>query len=106
MVDHGLSHNQLAIIKQVLLEYESKIEEVRLFGSRAKGTYKPYSDIDLVLYGTSLKQADMNRIWGLFEDSSLPVQVDVVAYSLLKNMELKAIIDQESKCLYLPGELK
>ena len=34
-----------------LFAKKPKIEKVILYGSRAKGTYKPFSDIDITLLG-------------------------------------------------------
>ncbi len=42
-----------------ILEKNRKIEQVILFGSRAKGNYKAGSDIDLSLIGKDLKLDDI-----------------------------------------------
>lgn len=56
--------------------------EVRLFGSRANGTAKPYSDIDLVIMGDELLPVTTMRILrDAFEDSNLPFQVDLVEWA-------------------------
>ena len=70
-----------------------------LFGSRAAGTARPTSDIDLVLYG-SLSQADIDRLWTLFDDSALPVTVDLVAYERIAQPRMKAQIDQAVQPLF------
>jgi type I restriction enzyme S subunit len=53
--------------------------KVVVFGSRATGKAKKYSDVDLALFGSS-KIAPMvaARLAEAFEDSSLPYNVDVV----------------------------
>ena len=51
MIDHGLNKKQLQSIQSIISDYVSVIDKVVIFGSRATGTYKNYSDIDLVLYG-------------------------------------------------------
>ncbi len=98
--NHGLSEKSLNEIAAILLPYSKKIEKVSLFGSRAKGDYKEYSDIDMVIYG-DLCDKEINRIHTLFDDSLLPYPVDVVAYGLIKNSKLKEHIDQFAASLLL-----
>jgi predicted nucleotidyltransferase len=92
--NHGLTPSDLGTIKSILSPWADAIDHVDLFGSRAKGTYKNYSDIDLVLYGDSLNQTTINRLWTLFSESALPYKVDIVAYHLVTNPAFKAHIDQ------------
>lgn len=56
--------------------------EAQLFGSRANGTAKPYSDIDLVIMGDELLPVTTMRILrDAFDDSDLPFQVDLVEWA-------------------------
>ncbi|MBK5275874.1 MAG: nucleotidyltransferase domain-containing protein [Desulfuromonadales bacterium] len=56
--------------------------EVKLFGSCATGTAKPYSDIDLVIMGDELLPVTTMRILrDAFDDSDLPFQVDLVEWA-------------------------
>ena len=56
--------------------------EVRIFGSRATGTAKPYSDIDLVIMGDEpLPVTTMRTLRDAFDDSDLPFQVDLVEWA-------------------------
>jgi predicted nucleotidyltransferase len=52
-LDFGLTHSDLHAIKQVLAKYP-QIEQAIIFGSRAKGNYKPGSDVDIALKGAHL----------------------------------------------------
>ena len=49
--DHGLSNRELNIILKALTPFNASIESACIFGSRARGQFKPFSDIDLVLFG-------------------------------------------------------
>ena len=51
-----------------------------IFGSRAKGTYKEYSDIDIAvdLNNKKLDTDILGRILIKFQDSTLPYEVDVI----------------------------
>jgi predicted nucleotidyltransferase len=97
--NHGLSPTMLRTIHEVLKPYSAEIERVGLFGSRATGTYRDNSDIDLVLYGT-FNEATLNRIVTLFKESTLPVTVDVVAYHLITHAPLREHIDRVVRTLF------
>ena len=104
MVEHGLTDQQLLIIRDVLTPFAHQIERVGLFGSRATGLARPNSDIDLVLYGP-LDEATLDRIWTLFDSSNLALQVDVNAYDLIQYPPLKSHIDQVVKLLFTRADL-
>ena len=103
--DHGLSNRELNIILKVLAPFHLSIESAGLFGSRACGQFKPYSDIDLVLFG-NLKEQEVARIYTLLDDSSLGVNVDVLAYSHTHYPPLKRHIDEMAKQLFSYQEIK
>lgn len=84
----GISAKSARLIQQVLAEYET-IEQVRIFGSRAKGNYQKGSDIDLAIYGKNLqKQTALNLSAQLNEDTPIPYFVDVLAPKFLDNPAL------------------
>lgn len=93
MLNHGLSEPYLKTIRTILSQCKSQIEKAAIFGSRATGNYKEYSDIDIVLYG-DINQSSVNNLLTLFEDSSLPYKVDIIAYNLINNEKLKLHIDK------------
>lgn len=66
--------------------------DVRVFGSRATGTAKPHSDLDLVIMGDApLPVTKMRILRDAFEDSDLPFQVDLVEWAGT-NEEFREII--------------
>jgi uncharacterized protein len=93
MNPHGLSDTDLKTIWHILQPFTHQITQAGIFGSRAKGTYRADSDLDLVLYGT-LDDITVARLITLFQESLLPFTVDVVAYHLLEHDALKAHIDR------------
>ena len=97
--DHGLSAAELATMNAVLAGYRQKIDKVCLFGSRSCGQYKPYSDIDLVLYG-DLEEHEIDRIYTLFDESNLGIRVDVQAYRHIQYPPLKRHVDAMAKILF------
>lgn len=102
---HGLTPEQVERIKTVLAPYADVITRVDLFGSRAKGTYRPNSDIDLVLHGP-VDEKTVDRLWSLFAESNLPFKVDIKAYALTHYPPLKAHIDEISQVLLTQADLQ
>jgi len=104
MVEHGLTSGQLEIIRHILAPFAASIEKAGLFGSRATGSARPNSDIDLVLYGLQ-DQKILDRIHTLFTESLLPFTVDVQAYDLVKYPPLKTHIDAHMQPLFTRADL-
>jgi len=104
MTNHGLDSNQLNIIRSILSPYAEYIDLAGLFGSRATGSYRPNSDIDMVLYG-QIDEETTDRIWTIFDESLLPVKVDINTYDLIKYPPLKAHIDSVMEPLFTKEDL-
>ncbi|MGI2324357.1 MULTISPECIES: nucleotidyltransferase family protein [unclassified Methylococcus] len=98
--DFGLSAEALEIVRGILNTAGDRIERVAVFGSRAAGRYKPNSDLDLVLYG-SADDAVCDRLWTLFQESSLPFSVDIKSYGDIQHPPLRAHIDQTARTLFV-----
>lgn len=86
-MNYGLSENTLEKLRHVF-SHEGRIEQVILYGSRAKGNYKPFSDVDIVLSGDKLESADLYRIILAVDDLLLPYQFDISLYKDLVNPDL------------------
>ena len=76
------------------------IKAAYLYGSRAKGNYKPSSDIDLVLKGETLNLAQLTDVLIKLDDLFLPNQFDVSLYHHIDNEELLDHIDRVGVNLY------
>ena len=77
----GLEKRYLDYILQILREnIPQKDAKFYIFGSRAKGSFKEYSDIDIAVKLTDGKiSADiLGKILLVFSDSTLPYEVDVI----------------------------
>lgn len=72
-----------------IIRANPKVEQVILFGSRALGTYKPGSDIDLCLKGDQIAQADMTQFLVSLDELDLPWVVDLVIFSQISNPDLR-----------------
>ena len=76
MID--LSPNHLTTVRQILAEHVPACE-VRAFGSRVTCSAKDYSDLDLAVVGvTALDRSTLARLKEAFEESDLPIRVDVL----------------------------
>ena len=53
MTDFGLTKEEIKSIQNVFTNFED-IKTVTIYGSRAKGTQKPASDIDITLKGQDI----------------------------------------------------
>ncbi|WP_212505792.1 nucleotidyltransferase domain-containing protein [Anaerotalea alkaliphila] len=60
---------------------DSRIEKVILYGSRAKGNYRPGSDIDLTVVGEGLGLRDINAMAIALDALHLPYEIDLSDYS-------------------------
>ncbi len=82
----GLSPEQLEIVKAILSRYIPD-REVAVFGSRAMGSPKPFSDLDLCIMGeTSLPKDLLLDLEEAFLESDLPMKVDVVNWADLNEL--------------------
>ena len=76
MID--LNQKHLKTIQYILAEYIPNYE-VRAYGSRVKWTAEDYSDLDLVVVGSKpLSLRQRGRLTEVFEESNLPIRVDVL----------------------------
>ncbi|MFY7816907.1 MAG: nucleotidyltransferase domain-containing protein [Akkermansiaceae bacterium] len=86
-MNHGLSPSTVARIQGVLAQFP-EVEKALLYGSRAMGTHRPGSDIDLTLCGSDLGFSQLARIDEALDDLSLPYQMDLSAMASLTHPAL------------------
>jgi predicted nucleotidyltransferase len=83
----GLEQTQIVDIQKIISS-NSRIEQVILFGSRAKGNYRPGSDIDMAVVGGELKLDDLLEIGIELEALNYPMKFDLVLYHQVKDDEV------------------
>ncbi len=98
----GLKQRTIAAIQNVFAQHPD-IEQAVLYGSRAKGNYRPGSDIDLTLFGEALTYAQFNRIETEIDDLLLPYSVDLSLYSQIDNADLLDHIQRVGQLFYQRG---
>lgn len=99
---YGLTDKQLTQIQRVLAR-TPRLERAILFGSRAKGTNHPGSDVDLALFGESVTLRDRFRLDNELDDLDLPFTFDLLLYDQLTNPALREHIDRIGVTLYERG---
>lgn len=96
----GLDQETLATLCRFFADYP-ELNQVTLFGSRAMGTFKPYSDIDLALHGIR-DASGLARFRGDLEELALPYKFDIVAYDAIQFVPLLAHIKRFGRQIYPP----
>src|SRR5690606_37002092 len=76
---HGLSTQTIARIGEVLVRFP-EVDQAILFGSRARKTHRPGSDIDLALIGAGLDWRTVGRIYDALDDLLLPYDFSLITY--------------------------
>lgn len=83
----GLRDEEFTAMVAILSSFPA-VEEGIVYGSRAKGNYKPFSDIDLTLIGENISAFDILRIANRLDESSLPYIFDISDFKSLTNINL------------------
>ena len=92
-MNFGLSPNDYRFIKSELQNLEEKGAKIYCFGSRARGDYSKFSDLDLMVESEADLSLELSNAKEAFEESMLPIKVDIVE---LKNFA-KEYLDGYSK---------
>ncbi|MEX2568866.1 MAG: nucleotidyltransferase domain-containing protein [Cyclobacteriaceae bacterium] len=99
-MDHsGLTKEEIERITAIFLKYD-QIEKVLIYGSRAKGNYKPASDIDLTLIGGNIDLDLQQQIEFDLDDLMLPYKFDISIYDKITNPDFIDHINSVGKAFY------
>ena len=87
-MSYGLRDSDIQTIQKVGKQWP-EIEEILLFGSRAKGNFKPGSDVDLAVRGKNIGYDTVLHFEQfLNEETRLPYFFDVLHVESLKEPDL------------------
>jgi len=92
MANLGISDEAMRKITDVIASFTFVIRAV-IFGSRAKGNYKKYSDVDICLFG-EIDAFQAERVRGSLNELNVIYEFDVVAYNNIKTTALREHIDR------------
>ena len=96
---YGLQQKTIQEINTIFANY-TNIDEAVLYGSRAKGNYKPGSDIDLTLKGKGLNLEQLNKISIDLDNLLLPYTFDLSIFHQVSNRDLIDHIERIGKKFY------
>jgi predicted nucleotidyltransferase len=92
----GLSPAVLHSFYAVFAKYRS-IERVGIFGSRAAGTFRSGSDIDLAVFGAQMTERDFAKLWNEIDALPLAFKVDLLHWDGLGNQALKESVSTSQR---------
>ncbi|MES9855804.1 MAG: HsdR family type I site-specific deoxyribonuclease [Sedimenticola sp.] len=95
----GLSEGAISRICAVFALH-SQVDSVVLYGSRAKGSHRSGSDVDLTMKGEALSLSLQNRIANELDDLLLPYSFDLSAYDDIENSDLISHIERVGNEFY------
>jgi uncharacterized protein len=95
----GLKREQQEAMNGCFARYAA-IERVILYGSRAMGTGKPGSDIDLTIEEDGLGDSDLVKLESELDDLLLPYKIDLSLRRQIDNADLLAHIERVGKVFY------
>lgn len=86
-MNFGLDDTVIKSLCDVFCQH-ANIRQVLVFGSRAKGNYRPGSDIDLALVGDDITFNQRNTILGQILDTGILYGIDLVDYNKKKDTNI------------------
>ena len=85
--------NSINDLKNYLIEYfKGRNVKIYLFGSRAKGTKRKYSDIDIAIESNEDLKDDIVKLKEIIEESNLIYKVDLVELKKIRFLDKKEMI--------------
>jgi len=95
---YGLTEQQISAIKSVFASIP-EVSSAVLYGSRARGDYKPYSDLDISVSGNKLTRSHLAQLETKLDDLLLPFFIDLNDIRTISNPALLANIQRDGKRL-------
>jgi predicted nucleotidyltransferase len=99
MKQFGLKQEQIDAICGCFTRYPA-IEQVILYGSRAKGNFKDGSDIDLTIIDADAAFAELPQLENMLDDLLLPYKIDLSLKRQINNPDLLNHIELVGKIFY------
>lgn len=80
---------------ETVLSTSSKIQNFILYGSRARGNFKPGSDIDLALVDPKMTIPELFQLQNKINDTQIPQKVDLTILHFIEYINLLEQIKKE-----------
>ena len=97
--NYGLNKEVFYKIIDIFKDYMKYIDKAILFGSRARGDYKPGSDVDIAI---SFRQNNdiVYEIRDKILEQNIIYTFDIIDYDSTSNEKLKKYIDKDGKIIF------
>ncbi len=95
----GLSDTILNQLRETVARWP-EVEKLVLFGSRARGDFRPGSDIDLAIFAPRLSDREFAHLWNTIDDLPIAFKLDILHWDHLDNAALREQIQKEGMTLY------
>lgn len=95
----GLPDETRLAMQRVFARYP-EIQKVVIYGSRAKGNYRPGSDIDLTLLGEAIDNTILSKVLVDLDDLNTPYLMDVSIFKQLSSADLIEHIERVGQVFY------
>ena len=99
---YGLTERSYKELLEILSSIP-EIEEVLIYGSRARGDFTQASDVDLSIKGKNVVRRTLAILNDRLYESHIPQIFDTHIYSGIKNQAFKNNVDQDGKIIYRKG---
>lgn len=100
----GLSQEISKSIIDVVAQFP-QVQQLLIFGSRARGDFRPESDIDLAVVAPDMSLAEFSQLATAIDNLDIVFGVDVVHADTLKNTTLLAHIQRDGVSFPNPGSM-
>ena len=90
----GLKERHRAAVIDIIAA-NARVERAVLFGSRATGSFRPASDVDVALFGDRLSMSDQIALAAAMEDLTIPQRVNLLLYGTVDSIALREHIESE-----------
>ena len=96
---YGLTSQELDSILNVF-EKTPEVEKAVLFGSRAKGNFRPGSDVDIVVFGKNMSFDKFLTLIINLDELDLLQAIDLIKYENIEDNKVIEHIKRVGKVLY------
>lgn len=93
MNNFGLPEDVFIEIKKTLSRFP-EIERAKIFGSRAMGNFKRYSDVDIAVFSRNGDRNLSQIVKDALEDLDVIYKFDVLHYEKIESADVRAHIDR------------
>ncbi|MDZ7858615.1 nucleotidyltransferase domain-containing protein [Sphaerotilus sp.] len=101
----GIAQRHLDALRQVFARHAT-VDQVLVFGSRARGTARPGSDIDLAVMAPRMDDAEFTTLWNEIDALPILFKIDLLHWDRITNPALKQNAAREGRPLSLPATAK